>query len=300
MPRGIEHREPETLMSAFDNYGYGKWAIYTGMDQVICYDGDNPAESRERLENQLNAIVSSGTCQHYCLRVYPDTCEDIQKKSAFKGSTTFMFGNAPVKTENGVTIIDRTEARNQFRAANPIDNSRVEKLEAQLATERELRHKAELNNIRTEFTNTIAGLQEKETPDKWMAIAEKVMEKPDAIKEFMAGIGNIVDKFLNRIPPPAAQPGIPAAIAGTDAAAPEYVQTTVSMQEDPEEQLHSEGQETEEDDEDLTPEQQALMDRLDDAIDTIESKIGTVAMVEALEAIALKNTAKLKLMINML
>ena len=290
MARGIEHRSPESLLTSFEFYKMIKWAIYAGQEQVICYDGDNEEDSLDLLTNTLNAIKESGNNTTYTLRLYADTVNSIDKKSPPKGSTTFLFGGAPVKWENGIVVVDRESKQQQYQNAFPRPDAAaaetIKALQAQLETERELRHKAELNNLRTEFDNKISGLQDNKQEDIWdrvIPLAEKALDKPDGIEKVFIGLGSLLDKFMNKGQTPAPHP----AINGTD--------KKDTMQE------HENQEETDiEEETELTPEEQILFDRMDDAIEKIEQKVGTVPLVEALEKLSVMDAGKLQALLAMM
>lgn len=302
MARGIEHRNPETLMSSFDNFGLGKWAIYSGTDQAICYDGEDIDAGKERLENQLAAIEQSGTNTVYALRVYADDIKDINKKTPFKGSTTFMFGGAPVKTENGIMILDRQGAAANYRESrvDPAMQSQLSLLQEQLEDEREKRHKAELESLRTDFKHQIAGLSdsqvdEKSTVDKVIGLlSEKPEMAKDVITAAINGIGELFKIFIpNKLAPAPQQPVDEQYLVHQFEAAPVNGTNGDTAMSDT--NINGLAHEEEEDNnEELTPEDEALNDRIDAAIDVIVDKIGLDETANALDAIAKMSKVKLK------
>lgn len=290
MPRGIEHRNKVTLLQAYDNYELVQWAIYAGKEQVMCYEGDNLDESLMKLTEVLEAIEASGTNNVYVIRFYSEDTKEITTKTGFKGSTTFMFGGAPLKTENGVTIIDRTAKHDNYIASkpDPAIQQRLDKLETQLNREQELRHQAELKLMKADFDHRISGMNENKAPEIMERIVGMITEKPETIQHLFEGIGNLIDKFLKK-PEPLQPQG---AISGTG-----HTQHTIIMEQDEAKTNGGASAATAADDQ-ATAKQ--LEDRLNDALDSIENKIGTQKMVAALEAIAKMDADKLNGFIMMI
>lgn len=222
--RGIEHRTPDTVLDSFSYYDKVKWNICVGNDQVMCYEESDPDASRQLLETSLNAIANSGTTATYMLRVFDNSCTNLTAKTPPKGSQTFMFGGAPtMKTENGITIIDRTATNNQYAASmarpDPTLISRLEKLEKDNQDLLEKLHKSELANLKQDFTNQIAGLQldkSEEKPDLTDRIFGFIEKKPDSIKDVFEGLGNLLERLMPGSGKNFIQPRDPApAINGT-------------------------------------------------------------------------------------
>lgn len=280
---GIEYRDIDGIIEAYDNYDKPNFSIWAGSSLKVKYEGGNMDQGKDMLRNFLSQIQQSATTTVYTIRVYPGECDNINNKTPYEGSFTFMLGNRAdsYRNEQGVIILpggQQAPAKNNTAETMQL-TERINRLEAELNNEREKRHKAELENIRKEFTNQIAGLQQKEEPNKWLEIGEKLIEKPDGIEKIFNGLGSLIDKFIaNREVPP-------IKLAGTE-------QKNDTMQHEEETHINSE--------EELTAEEQDLFDRMDDAIDTIEEKVGTTPLVEALEKIAAMPADKINALLMMM
>lgn len=286
MAVGIEHRNSETLMQAFDNWKRPQWVIYCGKEPRDGYEDNNIDESRQYLEDCLEAITASGTNTVYTIRSYSVDQPEINSKTPFKASTTFMLGGAPVKTENGMIVIDRDARGVGNTGANLQTQSlvaRLDKLEAENRSLQEKLFSTQLESIKREFENKISGLQpqepKQELTDKLLALGQAAIDKPEIIDKLFSGLQGIGRLVFNRSADPQPEPA--AQIAGTNQ---DQMKTTNQDQQDEIE---------------LSPEEQALYDRQEEALDAIEKKIGVEKLTEALEAIAKMNKAKLLTLLAM-
>lgn len=210
------------MMQAYQDYGYPNFSIVQGKRFCIGYDGNNIDEGVSTLLNYLNSILANNTASVYLLRVYPEGVS-VDSGSNYKGSTTFMLSPTAMTTTvpgpGGVGTIQIMDRGGQYQAAQPKDlMSRVEKLEKENESLRERVHKAELDNIRTDFSNQIAGLkrdQDEKGQPSWVdRIFDFLEKKPDAmdkVGEMVSSIAGIFsgrkDYIVNRT--------APAAVSGT-------------------------------------------------------------------------------------
>lgn len=273
-------------MQAFDNWKRPQWVIYCGKEPRDGYEDNNIDESRQYLEDCLEAITASGTNTVYTIRSYSVDQPEINSKTPFKASTTFMLGGAPVKTENGMIVIDRDARGVGNTGANLQTQSlvaRLDKLEAENRSLQEKLFSTQLESIKREFENKISGLQpqepKQELTDKLLALGQAAIDKPEIIDKLFSGLQGIGRLVFNRSADPQPEPA--AQIAGTNQ---DQMKTTNQDQQDEIE---------------LSPEEQALYDRQEEALDAIEKKIGVEKLTEALEAIAKMNKAKLLTLLAM-
>jgi hypothetical protein len=324
MSNGIEYREIEGIMDAYSNGDNPNFSIWAGKSLRVKYEGCNVDEGSQMLRNYLNTIQQSNTQTVYTLRVYHETKIKISSNTDYDGSLTFMLSpTAPVRIENGLTVIDRTPG-----TAAQSNNPMIAMLQQELQEQRKLNeailaklHNAELDNLKEHFENRINGLNTPEKPDmqdRLIGMLDRVIEKPDLIRELFNGLGTMVDRFrpgpgMPALPEPQYNENIfetrqqPGAINGTGQGENKRPMHTedddtdysrvAGAFTDNNEEFEPDGQEEEEE---LTPEQQQLLDRMDDALDILEQKIGTENLVVALENLAAKSTTKLKALLMMM
>lgn len=169
MGRGIEHREPESLIKAYEDYGKCNFAIFSGRDLVLKYDEGDPDEGMAMLQGCVNMIMNSDTRAVYMLKVYNDKVGAVNTKTPSEGSTTFMLSKSAITTTdgNGKMIIDRTAMYTGGNGkTDPAMLGRLDRLEQENKELLERVHRSELDNLRQQLTETfdkrISGLEQKE------------------------------------------------------------------------------------------------------------------------------------------
>jgi len=205
MAVNIEHRDIESLLSAFDFFNTDSWAIYMGRDQRTAFSGQSKDEAEDKLQDYLKMIEQSGNSAVYTLRVYPEGTKNISTKTPSNGSTTFMLNPATgvTRTENGTVIIDRTQGKGVGDTGNNmmfnILMQRLDKTESQLEQVRKENFLLQMKILDDKVSHAIAGTQEKEKT-WWEQMIEMFDKNPnmvgniinpvkDAIKEFIPGKG---------------------------------------------------------------------------------------------------------------
>ncbi len=251
MATGIEHRSLDTVMQVFDNWKRPNWAIYSGTIPRETFESDNIDESREYLCATLEAIAASGTNTTYTIRSYADNTKEINSKTPFKASTTFMLGSAATtRGENGVTIIDRTAYQPPVRAiGNTATDNQLEQLRQDNERLKDKLHQQEIAALRAEIKQAIGQTTQPPEPETWEKIIGYIHEKPELIGNILTPITDM----LKNIFAPAKNYIVDkptAAVNGTAAAAPQEQQqySTVGNTEEVDQEGIEDG------DYDLTPE----------------------------------------------
>ena len=218
MASGIEHRDPVTLLQTYQDYGVPNFSVWSGKRLCVKHESGNGDLAYQELQGFLNAIMQSNTGAVYTLKVHPEGIPKITANSDYEGSTTFMLG--PVSNNQGGTntTVMIPGAPGPVGKIDPAITAKLEKLEKVNEDLLDRLHKNEINSLREDFTRQIAGL--KQEPEKsWVdRIFDYLEKKPEAIKDALSGIGNIIEKFVKPandyiIPNPAAAPG---SVAGTN------------------------------------------------------------------------------------
>lgn len=233
MASGIEHRKADTLLQSYLDYDCPNFSIWNGKRLCVVYDQGNCDEGYQALQGFVNAITASNTGAVYTLRVYPETVTEIKSNTEYKGSTTFMLSPfEPTATgQNGTVIM--TQGPGVPAKIDPAVNAKLAALEAKNDDLIKKLHNQEIQQLRTEFTNQIAGLNkepEKTWVDRFFDIIEK---KPEIIKDTLSGIGKVINQFIKE-PVNYIQNTSPSQVAGT-------THTTVNMETETEMKLTSEG-----------------------------------------------------------
>lgn len=203
MAQPIEHRDTQSVMNAYEYFDKPNFAVFHVKDMRAYYDGGNKEQGTGKLQEWLDMIEASNTGAVYTLKVYDEMCRDIKNNTPHSGSTTFMLSSTtPVKTENGVTIIDRTQG-----AANAGGNAavmaRLDSLEKTNVELREKLHKEEMKSIETRFQNQIAGLQKNQDEENrkgpWDRIGEMIAEKPERLDKLIDKAGDIIGHLVRAV-----------------------------------------------------------------------------------------------------
>lgn len=186
----IEHRDIDGVLGAFRSTGLAKMAIWQGTIPVMVYDGDDLDEAEQKLDEWLNFIQNGGTTAQYMLKMYPDDSKNITNRTPFRCATRFQLtpaaGAQYTQTADGKVIMLRDVNRTPAVAAtnNTGLTERLDKLERENRDLMERLHTEQLNNLRTEFKATIAGIA---SAQPQLTIVDK--------------IDQIIDKLLNKVEP---------------------------------------------------------------------------------------------------
>lgn len=187
-----------------------------------------------------------------------------------------------IDQKTGMMVIDR-EARTPNPMIAQMEN-RLQALEKDKEELRERLHKQDMEMMQKDFNAKIAGLSDaanKSTlEDNLLQIGNRIVDKPEIIDKFFEGIS----KLWNRATRQEVYKPEPA-INGTN---------TMHMNN-----VHE--QETGTDEEEMTPDQEAILERFNKAYAVIVEKVGSEEkVIEALEALASMSAMKLKGFLMML
>jgi hypothetical protein len=202
MAQNIEHRNKETVMQAFEFFDTSSFAVYMGRDQRAAFEMETIEDAKDKLEEYLDMIESSGNAATYTLRVYPKGTKNITTKTPSNGSTTFMLAsNMPVKVENGITIIDR-ENRGKVgdTGYTPFQNmliARIDKVENELNKARQENYEMQMKHLTEKMNAAISGVHP-EVKDKtwWESIIETVQQNPNVIGQILNPLKDVVMDFM--------------------------------------------------------------------------------------------------------
>jgi len=195
MARGIEHREKETVLEAYSlQTDKPNWAIFSGTEPVITYDGGLISEGEERLSNYLQMIEDSPTRTVFTLRVYYPETTKITNKTNYAGSTTFMLnGEAGVTKDptTGLIVLDRNQgtSKTDTTAYNSL-SGRLDQLETENKMLLQRLHQEEIKRLEDKMSAAISGLNQ--PVNRWDKILDIIEAKPEIIP-------NTIDKVLGYI-----------------------------------------------------------------------------------------------------
>ena len=222
MASGIEHRTIDSVLQSYQDSGLTNFSIWNGKRLCVKYDGGNVDEALNTLIAYLNQIATSGTMSVYMLKVHADDTKStaINNGSVYEGSTTFMLSPVAVTTTTptGVTIIDPASKTAGYGQKDLI--TRLEKLEQQNQEYRDLLHKQDLEKIKADFTNQIAGIKKKEDKKHWLdRVMDYVETKPDQVEKILDktfdSIGRLTSIFREQKNYIVNKPAAGGAVAGT-------------------------------------------------------------------------------------
>jgi hypothetical protein len=203
---GIEHRDTESLIAAYQYQGCPMFIILAGADVRTKYDGNDLDEGAEKLSNFCNIIENSGTSMVYTLKCFMQgTTNPFGKGTIPDFGTKFMLNSdTPTKIDpqTGVVVIDRagkaqqyTEQRNAPINAAIIEmqakyDERIAKMEAMLNNEREARHKAELESMRRDMDAKIGAIanlqpQPEDRWDKLIGLVSDIIKDPTPVHNWL-------------------------------------------------------------------------------------------------------------------
>lgn len=284
--RGIEHRSVESVMNAYNLMNKPTWALFSGRDIMIPYEGDNLDEGGTLLQNYLDMLQQGGSSTVYTLKLYNNGTTNISSKTPEHASTTMMLSGAPVKTENGVTIIDRQQQGSGSFMNNQLYQQmqqRIDSLEADKNRLTQQLHEKSMLMITKDFEHKISGTaaQEKHPFDR---LIEHFADNPEKIgttlKNIIEPIGDIFSKGPKNhiINSTEEEP----AINGTSNNSSTMEEEHIIINREP-------GEEEEEDienSEDLTEEEEKLLDDQEHYLDYIEAETDIARTTEMLQALA--------------
>lgn len=300
---GVEYRDLESAIEAYTNNGMPNFSIWAGTTLKVKYEGDNIDEGNSVLRNFLHQIQQVGTSTVYSLRVYPSGVHNINNKTVYEGSFNFMLNTyGQQRNENGVVVVSGAQAP---AANNAQNNSYVQMLvqqitqkDIELAGLRSQLMDAELRAIRSHTAQQIAGLSQPAEPtmqDKLIEMGKTVIEKPDVIEKIFEGLEKLFTSARKSFEPHHQQEQQTVPAGKTEQ---QTISQTFTM---PDEQTPTKEQPADTTTEVINgAEGDALMDRLNAALDTIENKVGTVEMVQAMEQLAAMAPEKLQGLLKMM
>lgn len=200
MGAGIEHRSGDTVLQAYSDYACPNFAVFNGKRICVKHDSGNIDQAYQELQGFLNLIQASNTGAVYTLYVFPESVKNINAGTPFSqatGSTTFMLqplqpggvGNTVIMPNNN-TGMTRTD---------PALNAKVAELEREKEILLHRLHKQELEDMRKDFSNQIAGIQLQNQNKHWTDRLMDVLEaKPEMIKETLSGIGKLINSIIRK------------------------------------------------------------------------------------------------------
>ena len=197
MARGIEHREKESVIQAYELDNKPNWALFSGTEPVITYEGGSMADGADKLRDYLGILEDSPTKTVFTLRVYHDGTTRITNKTAYAGSTTLML-NGDVSTSKdpvtGMMIVDRYPHTNKVSGTGNEYTAlmeRLEKLETTNASLLQQLHNQQIKGLEERLNMAISGLTDR-APSRLDKILDAIIERPEMIPKT---IGNIIDIF---------------------------------------------------------------------------------------------------------
>lgn len=298
--QGIEHRDPDTVMQAFDYFDKPNFAIYVGKDQRTAYEGSSVEDAAAKLREYLEMLAASGTATVYTMKVYQEGQTNIGSKTEHCGSTTFMFSpTAPVRTENGVTFIDRIGAptapargNGDIMAMFTQMMAQQEKFMQQMMAMQQQQQQTKLDKFIGFVEENMNKQQLEPVKDVFDKIGDIVEKNPHVVKDIFTGMSNLICSIIpGKVPTPidtpmisgtekftAAAPAAPAAPA--DPHTDFHTQQISQMNQHQQQQVAPVAQHQEE----LTDEQlEALAERDDASLDKLDEWIGPVQLTAMLE-----------------
>lgn len=274
MARGIDYRDKEDVLKAFEFSGKSRWAIFAGNEIVTSSSG------ADSLDQYLQLIEGQDhTRQTFTLKVYDDGDGSITNKTANAGSFNFNL-NQDIQTttdpKTGIMVIDRSQRAPAGNNSQYVDLlAKIVELERSLLTERHNHALAQLND---KFDRAIAGLNnatpEPEKP--WEKALNAFVEDPNKLTNFLGGIKNLFIPSGSNRPDEDYFRTPEAGIAGTNNTEEETMptETTNAAPAAAEEQELTEEQEN------------ALNDKIDDSLDSLADRLGLPATQQVIGAIA--------------
>jgi hypothetical protein len=201
MAVGIEHKDKDSLMDAFDYFDMPCFAIYAGTQQRTGFCCESVADAREKFEQFVDFVISSGNQAVYVVRFYPSGTKAITNKTAYEGSTSFMMNKeAPLKMENGVMVIDRGEGKAAAASNNNFTAmimGRLDKMEEQNRQLQQQLFNTQLKSLEEKMNRAINGTDAQVPVKEWWEQALEHLEKnPNAVGNIINPIKDAIAEFL--------------------------------------------------------------------------------------------------------
>lgn len=230
-------------------------------------------------------IEASNTATVYTLTVYEADTKAINSKTPSTGSTTFMLNpNQPTKTENGITIIDRTVGSTRPDGSSATFMQRLDRLEQENKDLLTRLHNEEMKNLEQRMEQRISGLSQVPEQTWWEKMIDTLTNKPEVIQQISGSLGKLIhgeqkDYIQKQVP-----------INGTenkDVVMEEETQTTYKDPGLTKEQI-----------EELEEEQQLQLQEY--ALESLESRIGIAVVTRMTLHVAALNDKDLNKLLNYL
>ena len=271
MARGIEHREADSVVKAYEIGKKPNWGIFAGSELMVAYDGGEMEGGADMLQTYLEVLESQGSATVFTLKTYYADTTKITNKTPNSGSTTFMLSqNAKTiqDEKTGLTIIDRTQySKAGAPSQDPALLARIERLEKVNETLQNQLHQQQIKALEDKMNTAISGLSNQ--PSGWGKLFDTIAERPEIIPD---AIGKLSDMFFGAYSRVKGQPQQPnfvhnAPIAGSNQIIDEPIK------QDP--QMSGTQNTTTTDPDQLTEEQvTACHDQQEECSDNLEDKLG--------------------------
>jgi hypothetical protein len=287
MGQRIEQSDIAGVLSVYDFHDLPKFGIFHQKQPVVIYDADGTLEDgRQKLSDYLDMIENGGSTAVYELRVYDDSCHNINSKTGYKGATSFQI-NSDKRAEytkgpdgNVIMVRERNNGMSGLSGNNSLmqmlmdQNKQTQIMLQALIKEREDK----------KFDLLLEALKAKAEPAKesWQeqlaGLGKLIIDKPDVIDR----IGYIFKPGIYQVQQ--AEQAAAAQVTGTEnkAPAPDPVKEMETIMDKITSEPLTEAQE------------QLLDDRCSAALEIMESSMGLEDMVKLLERVAQLPPAKLE------
>lgn len=322
MANGIELRDRESVVAAYREYGHPNFMILSGREPRMTYDGDMIDEGIAKLNFILDIIEDSQTAGTYSMRVYPEGTTKITNSTAYPASCRFMLNSyVPLtKNENGVVVVQR--GSQAAAPGTPTDvQQRLDRLEQENKLLLDKLTDQRIDALKKDFEHRISGLQnqaaEKSNWDKFFDFVDKVIEKPDVLEKVGSAIGKVIhnkprENYIVHSRPPYSN------VAGTNSQTMEDTTTPATeatAEQDQEQQaIPYVNKFLTEEEKQLPADQQGKLmrqrlevvpeadheDVQNEALESIQSRIGAVTLSRLLIAVASMDDSGLNKLINYL
>lgn len=221
MARGIEHREAEDVIKAYELGNKPNWGIFAGSELMVAYDGGTIEDGINMLRQYLEVLEQGGSKTVFTLKTYYADTTKITNKTPNSGSTTFMLcpgAATAIDDKTGLVILDKTNySRPQpSQQTDPALLARLEKLEKQNEILNNQLIDAKFKALEDRYSTAISGLTNQSSP--WEKLIDNIAENPKIIPESIGALGDVFMGIYSRIkgetPPPVYRHTMP--IAGTE------------------------------------------------------------------------------------
>ena len=195
MARGIEHREVDSVVMAYELGKKPNWGIFAGSELMVAYDGGEMTDGAEMLKTYLEVLESQGSATVFTLKTYYADTTKVTNKTPNSGSTTFMLSQAAKTIQDektGLTIIDRTNySKPVATSQDPTLLARLERLEKANETLLSQLHQQQIKALEDKMNTAISGLSNQ--PSGWDKLIDSIADRPEIIPD---AIGKLSDMFF--------------------------------------------------------------------------------------------------------